>query len=316
MPIKPAYGVDALYAPRRTVLDPILVDAARAAGATFRYGVTVTDVAPRPERQGRRHRRPRPAGQRCAWQAAWVVGADGIRSRVGGRGRRARRGPGDGRHRRRRTATGPGSPATATSGSSGPAPAPASSPPTTGVRASSPGPARPGSAGAGSTPSTRSSAPPRPPWPSGWPTPSAPAGVRTFGGLPGYLRRPYGRGWALVGDAGYWKDPISAHGLTDALRDAELLARALAAAATGAEIETEALEEYHATRDRLSMPLFTVDRHHRRPAVDRRRDPRHLYRLSEAMNDEMHAIDRLDQQPALTLGGPHDRHRPSHQRSA
>ena len=32
--------------------------------------------------------------------------------------------------------------------------------------------------------------------------------------------------------------------------------------------------------------------------------PRHLYRLSEAMNDEMHAIDRLDQQPALTLGGP------------
>src|SRR6187549_3687549 len=42
--IKPSHGVDALYAPRRTVLDPILVDAARAAGATFRYGVTVTDV--------------------------------------------------------------------------------------------------------------------------------------------------------------------------------------------------------------------------------------------------------------------------------
>ena len=32
--------------------------------------------------------------------------------------------------------------------------------------------------------------------------------------------------------------------------------------------------------------------------------PRLLYRLSEAMNDEMDGIDRLDQQPALTLGGP------------
>ena len=87
-------------------------------------------------------------------------------------------------------------------------------------------------------------------------------------------------------------------------RDAELLARALSAAATGAATETEALTDYHLTRDRLSMPLFTV--------VDtiaglRWTDaeiPGLLYRLSEAMNDELHAMDRLDQQPALTLGGP------------
>ena len=49
--IKPSYGVDALYAPRRTVLDPILVDAARDAGADIRYGITVTDV-----RRDPRHR--------------------------------------------------------------------------------------------------------------------------------------------------------------------------------------------------------------------------------------------------------------------
>ena len=45
----------------------------------------------------------------------------------------------------------------------------------------------------------------------------------------GFLRQAYGPGWALVGDAGYFKDPLTAHGITDALRDAELLANAAAA---------------------------------------------------------------------------------------
>ena len=55
--IKPAAGVDALYAPRRTVLDPILVDAAREAGAEVRFGITVTGLRRDAERaSGRRHR--------------------------------------------------------------------------------------------------------------------------------------------------------------------------------------------------------------------------------------------------------------------
>ena len=65
---------------------------------------------------------------------------------------------------------------------------------------------------------------------------TAPLGVRTFMGHPGVIRRPWGPGWALVGDAGYWKDPISAHGLTDALRDAELLARAVITAGEGCDL--------------------------------------------------------------------------------
>jgi flavin-dependent dehydrogenase len=48
-----------------------------------------------------------------------------------------------------------------------------------------------------------------------------------FAGRPGFLRRSVGPGWALVGDAGYFRDPITAHGITDALRDAEALARAV-----------------------------------------------------------------------------------------
>ncbi len=50
-----------------------------------------------------------------------------------------------------------------------------------------------------------------------------------FAGRQGFLRQAYGPGWALVGDAGYFKDPLTAHGITDALRDAELLANAAAA---------------------------------------------------------------------------------------
>ena len=55
-----------------------------------------------------------------------------------------------------------------------------------------------------------------------------------FAGRKGFLRQAFGPGWALVGDAGYFKDPLTAHGITDALRDAELLANAAAGGATAA----------------------------------------------------------------------------------
>jgi len=76
--------------------------------------------------------------------------------------------------------------------------------------------------------------------------------LRAFAGAAGFLRQPYGPGWALVGDAGYFKDPITAHGITDALRDAELLARAVT------EGTPAAYAEYAATRDRLSTGLLEV----------------------------------------------------------
>jgi len=76
--------------------------------------------------------------------------------------------------------------------------------------------------------------------------------LRGFGGTPGYFRQSYGEGWALVGDAGYFKDPATAHGITDALRDAELVARAVLCGRSGA------LADYQNTRDALSRPLFDV----------------------------------------------------------
>jgi 2-polyprenyl-6-methoxyphenol hydroxylase-like FAD-dependent oxidoreductase len=62
----------------------------------------------------------------------------------------------------------------------------------------------------------------------------------------------------LVGDAGYWKDPLSVHGLTDALRDAELAATAIHDVLDGRADETTAWTAYQARRDALAVPLLDV----------------------------------------------------------
>jgi flavin-dependent dehydrogenase len=82
--------------------------------------------------------------------------------------------------------------------------------------------------------------------------------LRGWAGTPGYVRRPWGPGWALVGDAGYYKDPITTHGMTDAMRDAELLADAILASNTSGRPPVAALARYQATRDRLSSDLFAA----------------------------------------------------------
>ncbi|MCA1735631.1 MAG: FAD-dependent monooxygenase, partial [Actinobacteria bacterium] len=75
-------------------------------------------------------------------------------------------------------------------------------------------------------------------------------------GLPGFLRQPWGPGWVLVGDAGYTKDSISAHGISDALRDAELGARAIHAAILNPAEEIEHMARYRLCRDRLSLSML------------------------------------------------------------
>ena len=62
--------------------------------------------------------------------------------------------------------------------------------------------------------------------------------------LAGYFRKPYGPGWALVGDAGYHLHPITAQGMTDAFLDAERLADALDAAFAERNPYDEALGAY------------------------------------------------------------------------
>jgi 2-polyprenyl-6-methoxyphenol hydroxylase-like FAD-dependent oxidoreductase len=76
--------------------------------------------------------------------------------------------------------------------------------------------------------------------------------------VPNWFRKPYGPGWALVGDAGYNKDFITGHGIHDAFRDAELCAAALDQAFTGARPFEAAMGDYQATRDRQVLPMYEL----------------------------------------------------------
>jgi 2-polyprenyl-6-methoxyphenol hydroxylase-like FAD-dependent oxidoreductase len=249
-------GVDAVYSPRRTVLDPLLVEAARAAGAEVRERFTVEEVVVEGGRvTGIRGRGK--GGAQVAESARLTVGADGKHSLV------ARTVGADVHHDR---------------------------PPLTmgcytywdGV------PLRGGELYA--RPRRAMGA-----WPTNdgltltyvaWPVEEFSAfradvegnvlrtldlagdlGQRVRAGrraerfraspdLPNFFRRPHGPGWALVGDAGLVMDPVTGQGIGDALRDAELLADAAAAGLGGRRPLGTALAGYERARDRAAVPMY------------------------------------------------------------
>lgn len=65
-----------------------------------------------------------------------------------------------------------------------------------------------------------------------------------------FYRRPVGPGWALVGDAGHYKDFVTGQGMTDALFDAERLARAILS-----PVRDAALEHFWRERDVATLPV-------------------------------------------------------------
>ncbi len=291
--IKPWAGVDALYAPRRTVLDPILVGAARAAGVHVRYGTGVIDLCREHGRVVGVVTRDRSRGI-TPLRARLVVGADGRRSTI------ARLVAAPITHRAAHTSasvygyfsdldtTGyewayrPGAAAgliptndglTCVFGTDQP------------ERIGRGGPAVLDAVVAASSPdiadrlrSARLTSP-----------------LRTFTGQPGHLRRPWGPGWALVGDAGSWKDPISAHGLTDAMRDAELLAQAIVGTLTTGKDEAEAGRTYELTRNRLTVPMLRDSAEIAAMRWDDVRIVELLRRLNDEMSEEVLAIQAFDE---------------------
>ena len=74
--------------------------------------------------------------------------------------------------------------------------------------------------------------------------------------VPNYFRQPYGPGWALVGDAGYNKDFITAQGIMDAFHDAELCAAALDKVFSEERTFITAMEEYQWARDARVKPMY------------------------------------------------------------
>ena len=107
--------------------------------------------------------------------------------------------------------------------------------------------------------------------------------------LPNFYRRPHGDGWALVGDAGYHKDPILALGIGDAFRDAELLAEAVDAGLSGSTPLDEALAGYEQRRNELSAHGFqtTIEFAALQPP------PPHMQELFAALQDRPDDRNRL-----------------------
>jgi menaquinone-9 beta-reductase len=297
IPVKPRHGVEALYAPRRSVLDAILADAARGAGADVRFGATVTGL--RRDRAGRvTGITGRAGGARLEASADLVVGADGRRSAVaryvGARAvhvapassvliyRYVQADAVDGYHWYYRA----GSVAGIIPTNDGLACVFAA----TSAERLRRDPDR-GAAAAWRRILDRAA-----PGLAERLELRDPAGPpRVFPGLTGYLREAAGPGWALVGDAGYFKDPITAHGITDALRDAEILARV--AVTEG----PDAVGLYQAERDELSQRLFRVTG--RIASFDWTTEEigGHLLELGEAMAEEAAAMTAGDPDRRLEL---------------
>jgi len=125
--------------------------------------------------------------------------------------------------------------------------------------------------------------------------------VRGFPGVPSYLRAATGPGWALVGDAGWLKDPITTHGITDALRDAELLADELVEALAGDTPPGVTLARYQATRDRLSRDLREATEAVAGYDWDTTQIQGLMRRVSSAMSDE---LEHLQARPNRRVDPP------------
>lgn len=252
LPISPRDGIDALYAPRRYVLDRLLADAAIEAGAEIVYGARlkrlersesgrVTGVVFEDE-----------SGQEHQVASRMVVGADGLHSTVA-------RLAGAETYRVGHHATAtmyghwtgldvsgyqwyftPGLSAGAIPTNAGEAC----------VFVSVPGPGFTRFAGQPPTSAFRDLLAHMAPDLAEQIGHAALSHLQGFPGHTGFFRRAHGPGWALAGDAGYFKDPLTAHGITDALRDAELLAAAID---IGSE---QALADYQHQRDAASLDLF------------------------------------------------------------
>ena len=306
--VRPSPGVPALYAPRRTLLDAILTDAAADAGAEVRHGVRVTGLlrgagdrvtgVVTTGRDGREQEEP----------AALVIGADGrdslIAAATGAAVRFAGRSateilygywaglPQDGYRWLYRPGVSAGA-------------IPTNEGMTCVFAGGRPEAVAPLLRERGPEGALRALVDPGPLGPA-LRAAQRVGTVRHVRGVPGHLRAAAGPGWALVGDAGCWKDPLSTHGMTAALRDAELLSRAVVDAPRRGPAQTAALAAYGRLRDELSLPMLDVVERVAAHDWDLPGIRGLLRELASTMTDEIDLLESLpvDLPPAPTGGRP------------
>ena len=294
--IRPSPGVDALYAPRRHLLDRMLVDAAAEAGAEVHHGVTVTGLLEADDGRVAGVRVSDPQGTPRVLRSRFTVGADGIRSVVADEVRAAveRRGTSAGAVLYRYHA---GLDAAGYEWAYGPGTAAGMIPTNDGLTcvfvSTTPERMRTLRRGGAEAAFDALFAVAAPDHVSRLRASEPTGRMHGWGRVPGFVRRSWGPGWALVGDAGYFKDPITAHGITDALRDAELLADAVVEAAAGAVPEDVALAGYQVRRDALSRRLFEATERIAAYDWDLLTVRRLLREVSSAMTDEVETLEGL-----------------------
>lgn len=255
-PVATVDGVDLMISPRRTVLDALLVEAAREAGAEVRERTEVTDVVGEDRRVSGIRYRTKGGGRELSESAALVIGADGHRSPLA---RRVRA--------REYRARPPRSFAMYTywDGFALDGPQICSS---DGYAAS----AWPTNDGLVMTyaarPASEFEACRRDITAALLETLDRSDGLgqraraarqvgptRCTSDLPNVIRQAAGPGWALVGDAGLAMDPITGLGMGHALRDAELVSAAAAAGLGGGGLDRR-LADYGRQRDRETKPIY------------------------------------------------------------
>ena len=83
--------------------------------------------------------------------------------------------------------------------------------------------------------------------------------IMGWSGYTSYYKKPFGPGWALVGDAGYLKDPTLGQGINDCFRDAEYLSDALDEGFSGRQDLQAALAGYQQRRDTETGPIYMIN---------------------------------------------------------
>lgn len=104
-----------------------------------------------------------------------------------------------------------------------------------------------------------------------------------------YFRQAAGPGWALVGDAGHHKDSITAYGITDAFHQARLLADCVAEDLGDEQALRTGLSRYAQMRDRLLSGSFRTTLRMARLAPDD-----HIWALRQFVDDPMAQGELLD----------------------